>query len=169
MVNFTLLRKREKTKKVKEDDALAELGINILTSVRLDNRLDVIKVFLEDLESSKYDSNPDERVDLMKKVVEQAIIPYLAGRDNPNVIKLIDAWGRILSFYYFISKNDEIREKYLDTINDITKNEIYRDFLLVLTVGFSESDLAKNLVAVIQSIENIVPQAIPLAQRRIGE
>ncbi len=162
---FSLFRKGDKAKRVYQEQALAELGINLLVGYRLDSRLDTITNFLEKLRSDEID--PINRVDLMNRVVEEAVIPYLSGRDSPGALRLIDAWGRIIGFFHILTRFPDIVDKYHDIIDSISRNELYQDFLIVLTVAFSREDLAKNIVAVIQTYENVVPQAIPLTQSRI--
>ena len=83
-------------------------------------------------------------------------------------MRLIDAWGKILGFFKQITRFPDLNEKYHDIIDSISRNEIYQAFLIMLTVAFSREDLAKNIVAVIQTYENIVPQAIPMRETSIG-
>ena len=162
---LSLFKKGENAKRVYQEQALAELGINLLVGYRLDSRLDTISEFLEKLRSDEVD--PFTRVDMMRNIVEEAIIPYLEGRDNPNALRLIDAWGKILGFFKQITRFPDLNEKYHDIIDSISRNEIYQAFLIMLTVAFSREDLAKNIVAVIQTYENVIPQAVPLTQSRI--
>lgn len=148
------------------EEALSELGLNIATGIMLDERLETIRAFLKELRSDKYNKNPIERVRVMKRIIEEAIIPYGRGRDNPAFVKLINSWSKIVTLYEQLYRYEDLRLKYLNTLNAMSLKEVYEPFLTILTVGFSKEDLARNIVAVIQSYE--IPTAIPLSQKHIG-
>jgi len=134
------------------DEALSELGINIATGIQLNDRLESINSILDKIKSHKLDDDPIQRVKLMSEIVEKSIIPYGKGRETPAFARLVNAWSRIVTFFYQICRYPDIYEKYKKTINSMTLKELYEPFIVILTVGFSKEDLSKNIVSVIQTL-----------------
>ena len=157
---------KEKPKYLRSEDALAAWGVEIFTGMQLDNRLKTIEKFLDKIKSHEYDSDPIKRMELMATVVEKAIIPYGKGRDSPAFVRLVGAWTRIITIYYQLYRFPDLRQKYLKTLNAMSLKEVYEPFLIMLAVGFSKEDLAKNIIGVIQTME--VPTAVPLKRTPPG-
>lgn len=140
------------------DVALSQLGISVLQSMTLEERIKRIEDFLKEIKERE-DLTPIERVELMDKVIQTAVVPFGRGADRPAFIEMIGAWADLVAmfrdFYRTVEESDLDplkKQVYMRVLDAIAKNEMYTAFAVVVAASFSDEDVARNMVAVIQNV-----------------
>ena len=153
--------KREEKNEVYGDEALAEIGLNILSGMTLDERLKKLKTYIDRFKDA---DNPMERLEALDSAIQEVVVPYGRGADRPEFLEMIQNWagivGLVRSWLRLLEEVnlDPKRRKELEYILDaIVKEEVYSAWIIVVAATFGKEDLAKNIVAVIHNLPG--PQA----------
>lgn len=148
--------KREEKEKVYGDEALAEIGLNVLAGMTLSERLEKLIKYIEKYKNAK---TPGERLEALDSAVQEVVVPWGRGADRPEFLEMIQNWaalvGMVRSWLRLVEEEglDPRRRKELEYILDaIVKEEVYSAWEIVVSATFGREDLAKNIVAVIHNI-----------------